>query len=308
MIKMMYFNYLLILTYLIFNVNATLQHNHLSQGNDNRQEIDFVKLNLSFKDKYYFYLFDAGLFSELNNLIYGYIYCLLEEKQLVLVDKEWNFHNWEVFFEPFFTIDNTHIKNDLDSIYRYSSPLWNKIRNPQNLIKESPYFNTTDPYVRVKIISELIFKPKYIVNNEIDIKSPYISVHVRGGDKVGTEMDNISPLKYINAILHYANKYNINNIFYASDDLNKLNCIISELPQYNHYRLNNKYCHHQNSFNQLSIENKQSEFSLFMNEIMLLKNSFYFIGTYSSNVGRFVTVLKSLNTSSSLDIKQWEPV
>jgi hypothetical protein len=119
-------------------------------------------------------------------------------------------------------------------------------------------------------------------------------------------MKNIPVSTYVNSIILNSNKYNITNVFYASDDANKINSIISQLPQYNHYKINiDKFGYYQNSFNQLRLEKKKDEFSTLINEIMFLKNSIYFIGTYSSNLSRFIVLLKSLDSCTSLDTKEW---
>jgi hypothetical protein len=302
---MKYFNYLLVLVCLIRIVTS---HLHTSIEHDNllnsKQEIDLVKLNLSFKDKYYFYLDKSGLFYEVNNLILTYLHSILEEKQFVLVDKDWTYQNWNLFFESFCEIDNTHIKNENDSIYPYNH-FWYKIRTIENITKKSKYFKTTDFHERLKIIAEVIFKPKYNVNN-INIPESYIGVHVRSGDKLISEMQNIPVSTYVNSIILNSNKYNITSIYYASDDVNKIKAIISQLPLYNHYTLNtNKFGHQESFFNQMSLENKQHEFSILMNDIMFLKNSLYFIGTYTSNLSRFVASIRSLDSCTSLDTKEW---
>ncbi|CAH1787663.1 unnamed protein product [Owenia fusiformis] len=113
---------------------------------------------------------------------------------------------------------------------------------------------------------------------------PIIGVHIRRGDKI-TEAEPIPTYKYIERIEAYINQldYKTSNdkvpsIFIASDDRKLIDQIKQHYTQYNIIHVPHYFF--------------KTHLDLIMFDILLLKECDYFIGTFSSNVGRLVYELQ----------------
>jgi hypothetical protein len=281
----------------------------------------YQAINQSFPEKHYFFLSDAGLFSELNSMINAVLYCLIQGKQFVLVDKEWNMrvpnknNSWNEYFENFCEVDNSISKGDSRAITRFYAPMWGLIGNYEILTMGSPLFDTTDILTRRRIIIEFVFRPLCtpmelrIVAGEtknFDPSTGYIAVHIRGGDKLILEMKNIPLTEYADAIRDAQIITGLNTIVYCSDDSRKIKELDRMLPDTEGWAIpHTKIGHQQNSFNRLLPGNKQEEFRLLISEIHYLLHADYLVCTFTSNVSRFVACMRGeLETSFSLD-DQW---
>ncbi|CAH1787664.1 unnamed protein product [Owenia fusiformis] len=112
---------------------------------------------------------------------------------------------------------------------------------------------------------------------------PIIGVHIRRGDKI-REAEPIPTYKYIERIDAYINQlgfrmtsHELPSIFIASDDRTLIGQIKEHYTQYNIIYIPNYF---------------SSDLDLIMLDVLLLKECDYFIGTFSSNVGRLVYELQ----------------
>ena len=137
----------------------------------------------------------------------------------------------------------------------------------------------------------------------------YIGVHVRQGDKITTgEMENIMIDKYISAI-KLQGKIS-KNVYISTDDVTVINLIKSKLGgKYNvfHNVLTSSTGFKESSYNKKTKEIRHQEAELAILDVDILKNSAYFIGTYSSNMSRIIPCFKDFKSCQSLDIP-WSPV
>lgn len=279
----------------------------------------YVETNEKYQEKYYFHLSTWGLFSEINNMINAMILCLIEQKQFVLVDANWNYGKWDDYFDSVFYVEHTHPVSKSHSFDRsdlnHPTRLWNMSRDTNILSRPCDIFQTCDLYTRRKILAHIIFRPKigYCVSNIQDQTCDYIGVHIRAGDKIDAhEMKKIEINKYAQKIQQIAANYNIYNVFYASDDSRLIKNISEQLgsdfsTMYADTN-NNNSGYSQHTFNYyMSNAEKRTQFSNLINEVMSLIKSKYLVCTFSSNVSRFVALFIPLSNCYSLD-DVWYPL
>ena len=149
-------------------------------------------------------------------------------------------------------------------------------------------------------IVKIVYRHNDEINTVIDAQNetlnnfkPYISVHIRRGDKIAEEK-NIEPVEYVDKIKQN-NPTNINNIFIASDDHSAIQEFKKICPS--HWNIKTFCAPHKKGYDQPTFakENKkikkQQMIDLFI-DIHFLKESEFFIGTHTSNVGRFIALFK----------------
>ncbi|CAH1787662.1 unnamed protein product [Owenia fusiformis] len=162
-----------------------------------------------------------------------------------------------------------------------SSALWNKLTQ----LHQSPAL-----WVIGQLMGYLIQPSPSFSQQLEDLKRaigfvhPIIGVHIRRGDKI-TEADPIPTYKYIERIEAYINQlgYRTSNdkvpsIFFASDNRKLIGQIKQHYTQYNIIHVPHYF--------------SKTHLDLIMFDILLLKECDYFIGTFSSNVGRLVYELQ----------------
>jgi hypothetical protein len=153
--------------------------------------------------------------------------------------------------------------------------------------------------------NEISANKKKIGINSIE----YIGVHVRRGDKITTgEMSIIDIDKYISAIK--AKKEISKNIYISTDDMAIIDIIKLQLgSEYSIFYnvLMSSTGFKESTYNKKSKEIRHEETKLAILDVDILKNSSYFIGTYSSNMSRIIPCFKGFDSCQSLDIP-WSPI
>ena len=146
-------------------------------------------------------------------------------------------------------------------------------------------------------------------DNILDDIRPYIAVHIRRGDKVslGTkEADRIEVSKYIEKIKII--NPDITNIFIATDDYRVVVEFKSICPS---QWFITTFCpprqlgYDQGLFNHKSQDQKRQDMIRLFTDIYFFEKAEYFIGTYSSNMGRLVALFKGKEKCHSLDLVEW---
>ncbi len=266
-----------------------------------------------------YYLNNRGFYSEINNLILGYIYA---------IDNEYNFRvdsstsklyfqkGFEYYFESI-NINNTNNKISKSLIIngvhclnfkkiRLQNISFQKKRNiTKNIIKYTDKANSE--------IQKVI--------NRLNLPSNYTTFHVRRGDKIGekptltwtTKSGKYEADRF--EIDEYFLKINtkINNLFVMTDDFK----VISDIKKYiSSKKLNIKIYYlcdeTDDGYSTLSLlQNKEyydeKDVIKLLAEIEIAKNSYYFVGTFSSNVSRYVKLIhKNPKNCFSLDML-WFP-
>lgn len=150
-------------------------------------------------------------------------------------------------------------------------------------------------------------------------KFPYIGLHIRRGDKISMrEAHYIDTKKYLENALDYLESINMvdemKGIWVASDDIDVVGEVRELVVDYFPNIPKNEIIYISSGFeNEVtthSIKQKYSSFMYLMADLEKLSDSSVFIGTYSSNIGRLVAIIREGNgkdrkSSISLDIKEW---
>ncbi|WP_298938944.1 O-fucosyltransferase family protein [uncultured Dysgonomonas sp.] len=202
-----------------------------------------------------------------------------------------------------------HLLNKIYSIYNQKVIYANEIFGT-DLTKESQY--------KIKYVEN--FRSFFYLNNKVeqivqrnkeqfDLPKEYIGVHVRRGDKITTkEMGKIEMETYVDSILQKSGELKCKNIYVATDDVNVISFLSTshELTSLSLYWNKNisqdgfvEY-----DFNRKSKVDKFIETTNLLTDIIILKESIFFIGTYSSNLSRVIPLFLGFDKCSSLD-KEW---
>lgn len=291
----------------------------------------YIALNSSFNEKLIYPLTDRGLGSELNNLLLTAVYCLVNKKQLVLYDSNWNSGRFVDYFEPFCERfkgiveipnyifgDGGKKRRIYKKIHYYLYPsyqlldssVWKEIRNPklqsQKIKIPELAFNGSSfdlLYILEKYLLQYNTKTKKIIHKEVNKRNwnTFSGIHVRRGDKLIRE----AGLFIVKCYLEKGNEkgFDMHDLFVASDNFQ----VLEELENYNSYIEYISYCepsdngHHQKSFNNQTMSNIESQVLRLLIEIEILSLTKCFVGTFSSNIGRLVHLKRNTLNSYSLD-------
>ena len=148
---------------------------------------------------------------------------------------------------------------------------------------------------------------QYICRRKRDLNIPdkYISVHIRRGDKITTgEMNDILLDKYMDEIKKLSDYYK--DIYIATDDKTIIPYFAKELKEiglnlyYNKFNMQEGFV--ESKFNTKSKQAIKEETLNMLFDMDMMIQSSYFIGTYSSNIGRIIPLYLGLANCKSLDI------
>lgn len=305
----------------------------------------YQQLNQGKKYKLVFQLTCRGFASEINNMLTAILYCLVNDMEFILYSKGWTaLHKkgWQDYYLPFcrettdslfhrsrvFTALLTSKDKRLDNLqkkllkhYFNTHDIWTKMKSPafQNKEFNIPKLNIRGDIFHAKqVILSMIHRPNTIVNSVIyaqnkllsDIK-PYLSIHIRRGDKVTSaskEAEAVEISYYVDQVKKVSPT--IENIFIATDDYS----VIEEFKQSCPTRLRiftfcdpNRNGYYQGRFDDSDVDNKKQEMLALFKDIYFLTESQLFIGTYSSNLARLMALIKGKAKCHSLDIEKWHP-
>ena len=137
----------------------------------------------------------------------------------------------------------------------------------------------------------------------------FIGVHIRRGDKIKSkEMKFISMEKYAEAIIKQ--KHISSNVYIATDDSASIGEIKKLLGSSFNVLFNTKMSTNgfdESKYNRKTKQQRVWETKLALLDVDILKESSFFIGTYSSNLSRIIPCFKGFDTCESLDLC-WTPV
>ncbi len=163
-------------------------------------------------------------------------------------------------------------------------------------------------YIRMRPCSE-IYRFNTKTKNEIsslieklDIKGPYVGIHIRGGDKIKEH-----PLLSIDSYFRKAEAMtDIRQAFVSSDDYKNIQLAKIMFPNWKIFTLTSKgSCgYDQEDFNNFSTNvKKQHYINLFSSVEMLSKADLAFC-TFSSNIGMFLGILMA-DRAVGVDFDHW---
>lgn len=305
---------------------------------------EYLRVNKSFKKKLVFHLgFDAGFFSEYNNMILAMLYCYTNKIQFVLYSKDSNFgynKGWSDYFLPFAdeVEDSFHSKYNirnydflisqfnrtdrfkirtfkfLEKIDFLTQDLWLDIRDKANEtriynIPELDIYNCSLRETCQKFIDitwQYNPETKVIVENTIDdvvLPNNYLGMHIRRGDK-HTEQNLFNISEYMEKAESYVE---IRNLFILTDDYRVIIEIKQFYPQWSLYT----FCKE----SEVGYEHKdfkakdklfiKSAYETLFASIDILSKSKCFIGSFSSNPGMFLGMKMDKDKSIGVDL-DWQ--
>lgn len=271
----------------------------------------------------------AGFYSEFNNMVIAILYCRRHGIDFSIYSADANFcikKGWQDYFLPFCNESRNPIHHYIN--HRFDAPkggkrkllydtykrifpnncltseLWNDFRH----IDHSELTTSEVQKLSAPIINEIYrFNPstrQQIENliSTIDLSSPYIGFHIRGGDKAA-EHNLISISNYI---MMAEKLSNIRLGFVSTDDYRNYEELVQRYPNWHFYTLtppSNKG-YYQNQFAKLTPQQKHDELLIMFASMELLCRAELTICTYSSNIGMFLG-MRMGNRAVGIDMDNW---
>lgn len=287
-------------------------------------------------------LTNRGFASEMNRLVSAVVLALNERMPLRLYSRKWNsavLNGWTDYFRPFcidersplFSLDSIPIvdKWDIESIRVMRTIATNDVLPDDvwRIIGSDEFFNTFFTIPPLQLSGEIfeakakvirrIWQPNVWTDSFCRASSlkglqrePFIGVHIRKGDKVcgeTKEADSIPISEYASAILRIGE--GVKNVFVATDDFRSLEDLKSFLPEMRIF----SFCKPSSSgasqvrFNSGSRLKRYKMTLAIIRDIEMLRRSESFVCTYSSNIGRLVSLFVGRSKTISLDWPAWWP-
>lgn len=297
---------------------------------------NYIKLNRSFSKELIYPLTKRGFYSEINNLLLAILYCLEKGIRLKIYTGKWINGKWEDYFCPFleeykgiipipasnvffvtkkeipFYLYHKHLKGRL----LIQDNIWTEMRSDFSINNKfsiaildinGDFFEAKKQLIKIflkynaytKETIELDHKTKKFVANSFGLQ-------IRRGDKI-TETKNTKLSDYIQKAKLINPK--IKNFTICTDDYTVIEEFKKEFPEFVFYTLcpDNRKGYSQTSFNKIKDKRlKKQETINLLKDSYLLYYSEYFIGTYSSNISRYITLIRNNNNCYSMDI-DWHP-
>ncbi|KLI53440.1 hypothetical protein [Brachyspira hyodysenteriae] len=294
--------------------------------NYNEEKSDFIlnynKINNNYKKQCVFYLgSNAGFYSELNNMVLGILYCLVNKIQFKLYSKTANFSSsglgWEEFFIPFCnqTDEDMHslfngrsINKSLEE-YNYLKKLynidymvydiWGNIRS-KNFKKSFFYIEELGIKGNLRESVGLILKNIYRFNyntkkeintliKSVNLPNKYIAAHIRSGDKI-IECNLINYRQYMEIIQKYTD---IKDLFIFTDDYTIIENIKKYYNEYNIFTLTNKNekGYVLDELNSKSNKEKHNELIKLFAMVEISYKSELCFGSYTTNPSMFISAM-----------------
>ncbi|GAB3919050.1 O-fucosyltransferase family protein [Mucilaginibacter boryungensis] len=300
----------------------------------------YNRVNRSFAKKYIFnFGSEGGFYSELNNMVFGIIYCLQYKYRFVLYSGDSKFKTdkgWEDFFEPFCdTVDSPFLKKFNKRMQKpkikvkhylqwYLFKLFNKdtyltydlfnLHFNKDFEKETFDFPELALKGNLRDVSREIVKMVYRFNAgtkaEIEkmiasanLPAQYVSVNIRRGDK-DTEWNFISASRYMDEV---TKRTSLKDIFVLTDDYRVIEDLQADYPDFRFYTLVNKeergYVH--GDFIKLSAEKKREDMIKLFSSIEIMRASVLSIGAYTTNPGIFLGMTMPEDKFVSVQRTSW---
>lgn len=297
--------------------------------------------NKSFKGKELIYpLTSRGFFSEVNNLVLAVLYCLENEISLKLYSKKWVSGNWKDYFIPlieeydgFIPVPtDLFVENRKDKyIKKYHQYFKNRLilqGDIWNSIRDEKFTNSHFQYPDLGIYGD-IFNAKHQIfklifdfnpstyseitnldNNFNKLVKDSCGLHIRRGDKVSgnsKEAESFNIETYVNKALQI--DPNLSTFTICTDDYEVIEDFKNKYPEFKiiSFCPSNRNGYFQKEYNSKQKKSeKRSEVINILKDSHLLINSKIFVGTLSSNVARYVVLMRNNNECYSID-KEWYP-
>ncbi|MEQ8580130.1 MAG: hypothetical protein RIC30_06160 [Marinoscillum sp.] len=295
-----------------------------------------------------YHLTFRGFYSEINNLILGYLFALDQGHPFKLYSKDWISaydRGWQDYFVPFCEeTDDEHLAHPTilphDPFTHWRLNLvYHRLKILKKKILRQPFF-AQDLYYdfrETSFLSKNFNLPQYDLTGDIfsvsrglmkqiltfnpatkqyldeglklaKLPKQYIAMHIRRGDKVSGkkwEANRIDIRDYFEMAIKA--RPALKDVFIATDDFAVIRESRLLYPEFTIHTLcsEEKAGHDEATFAQMTPMLRKKETLAFLLESEIMKMADIFIGTYSSNVGKAMALLRDQNTYS-VDL-QWSP-
>lgn len=283
---------------------------------------------------------DAGFFSELNNMIFAMHYCIENQINFNLHSSNANFRirtGWKDYFLPFTKEVNGKILDLID--YRYpecemsrkrrvlrglaytiyntnllTSDIFYKVRKFTKLAPPEKHNHSSysDSRFTLQSLSEIVwrFNPqtKNAINSlisELHLPQTFAGIHIRRGDKfIEAPLESVT--RYMDILKE---RSNVGSVFVLTDDYKVITELKENYPKWTFYTFTepneNGYDH--KLYQSTTVTAKQASMVKLLASVELLRRANFFVGTYHSNPGKFLGMIKDPGTHAAVDSPVWFP-
>ncbi|MGN0282247.1 MAG: glycosyl transferase [Prevotella sp.] len=224
-------------------------------------------------------------------------------------------HPWigKIYYDPFFFL--TYWKFWLfNKIYKTMHPTSLLSRDVYKRMRSNEFLDKFSTEDLLQAISN-VFKRFYVYNDDtmkyivekkarLGIPVKYIAIHVRRGDKIRTgEMDFLDLPIYMDKLREFL--HISRNVYIATDDVSIIQYFQKEFKQhdinlyYNADNVQNGF--DEKTYNLKSKKTKRDDVLNILFDMDIMIHSSFFIGTFSSNVGKVVPLYLGLDNCCSID-------
>jgi len=286
-------------------------------------------------------LTNRGFFSEINNLVLAALFCLDNNIKLKLCTKNWVGGKWTDYFIPmveeykgtipvpgdlfskrkldvFFVMYHKKLKgrkilqDDVWAEMRSSSFTEKQFNFPELGIDGSIFEAKKQLFTIILNYNKQTFEEIFFMKDaDNDFVKGSFGIHIRRGDKVTgktKEAELFDVEFYLNKVLEVNSE--IKKITICTDDYNVVKNFREKAPEYDYLSFcdSDRVGYFQAKYNSTKDSTrKRAEVIDVLKDAYLLINSRIFIGTNSSNISRFVTLMRNNQHCYSLDT-EWSPL
>jgi len=313
-----------------------------NEGEVSPNRVDLWRhINARFRKRLVFHVgYDAGFFSEINNMVLAIVYCLNHEIRFMLYSEDANFGNgkgWTDIFRPFCDESDNNLHHSFNKrwlsereqkslksrlkyflikkwlgIDYFTHDLWFPIR-AQPI--EGPYdFPALDLRGDLRFvcgeIAKMVFRPKPEIEDQIsrlksdlNLSTDYIGIHIRSGDKL-REHALFGLSEYMDAAERISS---LRVCFVLTDDF----AMIDEIERmYENWQVATlcrptEHGYDHRAHVQLKAEERFEAIIRLIASMQILSNARHFIGTYSTNPGMFLGMIMEKERCKALDFDNW---
>ncbi|UJR11159.1 hypothetical protein I4U23_015340 [Adineta vaga] len=265
----------------------------------------------------------GGFCSELNQLLLAFAYSVSTQRHFLIDSYAWNYGNFSDYFylpstNDYFQINRTHLVQSNEQ-----NELVNHLKTTGVGMQLNLFWIASlevQSIEKLRYVAHYLWKSisketsEFIHRYKLNILSDYIGIHVRRGDKLIEEAREIPLSRYITSIESVLyNDTSIQSIFVASDDQSVVENLSQLKPAWKFMNIKrnksqriSRFGHFQQNFNQQTQKEKLFETRLFLCELQMFIEAKYVICGMSSNVCRFIQILRHQHSSTVISLdKLW---
>jgi len=250
----------------------------------------------------------GGICSNLNQLLFSYLFCRKKQVPLYVLDHP------NCVSDTFPMFQGTLVPT-LGLIYVYEFPKGTKVLEHKHIHSTLSVLTNDDFKAAAKRLFTLLPAAKERSRSEIPVEISNtafdIGLHIRSGDKITQgEMQSISVETYRSKLLLSQKQLNLETvkIFVMTDNTEFLIKLKDICPSTWFWACMDEGSsgHIQSHFNEKDQAIKEKEFYRFMAELSIMQTIPTLLVTYSSNVGRYLYLTCPSTTNPlSLDLPRW---